>query len=311
MDRPQPSSGGDRRLELVVVALPTQDDTVRQYSSEKEPHLTLLYLGESSVSPTELNHAAEYIEHAASQLTTFGLEVERRGVLGDKDADVLFFEKRWAKRLVNFRSHLLQDQLINRLYHSTDQYPEWTPHLTMGYPEKPAKKDTREYQRFSYVRFDRIALWTGDSVGPTFQLKTDDDMEVAMSQTGESIAAAVLADLNEDAVQYGVPGMKWGKRKASSGPGSGRPASKDSTRAEKAKQVVKKSGVQALSNDDLKALTKRMSLEQELGRLTPPGKIKKGRMFVTKTLGNIGQQQLNMVLNQAVNQQVAKVLKGK
>lgn len=292
--------------QLVIVALPAEDDIVRQYSSEKEPHLTLLYLGEANFTPAELAHAAEFIEHAASQISCFGLEVDRRGVLGESEADVLFFNKRWAKRLVQFRSHLIQDDVIGRAYLSADQFPEWTPHLTMGFPETPAKKDTREYQRFSYVRFDRIALWTGDSVGPTFQLKSDDYAEVSMTQSGESIAAAVLADLEDDAVQYGVPGMKWGRRK--SGPGSGRPASKDSAQATKAAQIVKKSGVKALSNDDLKALVKRMDLEQQLGKLQPPSRTKKARMFVTKTLSNVGNQQLNMVLNQAVNQQMGNLL---
>lgn len=328
MDR-SGSASHERRLELVVVALPSPDDVVRQYSSEKEPHLTLLYLGENPLTPAELSHITGYIEHAASQISSFGLEVERRGVLGDKEADVLFFEKRWAKRMAQFRSHLLQDELINKLYHSTPQFPEWTPHLTMGYPDQPAKKDDREYQRYSYVRFDRIALWTEDSSGPTFQLKTDDyDLEVAMSQAGANIAANILADHGNDAVQYGVPGMKWGVRKkprSYDGPpenvrvksvgrhllsegGGRRPASDDAARAAASKQILKKSGVNALNNKDLEDLVKRMNLEQQLGKLTPPSRAKKARMYVGKTLSNVGNTQLNMALNQAASAQVAAAL---
>lgn len=311
MDGSGPNSGP--RRELVVVALAAEDDVVQQYSSDKAPHLTLLYLGTPSFNPTELTHVQEYIEHAASQISCFGMEVDRRGELGDKKADVLFFVKRWAKQISKFRDNLLQDELINKAYLAADQFPQWTPHLTMGFPDTPAKKDTREYQRYSYVRFDRIALWTGDSIGPTFQLKTDSyDMEVAMSQNadGANIAAAILADLEEDAVQYGVPGMRWGRRKggSSAAPGSGHPASSDATKASKNSQIVKKSGVKALSNDDLQQLVTRMNLEQQLGKLQPPGPTKKARLFVTKTLGNIGNQQLNMVLNQIVNAKVAKAL---
>lgn len=296
--------------DLVIVALPTADDPVNKYSSEKQAHLTLLYLGQANFKPEELQHVVQYVQHAASQIDSFGLEVDRRGELGPKHADVLFFSKRWAKRMEDFRSHLLQDQLINLAFLKADQWPQWTPHLTMGFPETPAKKDDREYNRYSYVRFDRIAIWTEDSNGPTFQLN-DQDSEVRMSQEGSSIAAAVLAEIEVDAVQYGVPGMKWGRRKSASGPGSGRPASKDHTRAESAKQIVKKSGVKALSNDELKALTKRMELEQQLVKITPDSRAKKARKLVAGTLGQIGKQQLNMAINQAANAQMAKVLKGK
>lgn len=319
----------ERRLQLTVVALPSPDDVVRQYSSGKEPHLTLLYLGENPLTPAELSHITGYIEHAASQISSFGLEVERRGVLGDKEADVLFFQKRWAKQMAEFRSHLLQDELINKLYHSIEQFPEWTPHLTMGFPDTPAKPDKREYQRFSYVRFDRIALWTDDSTGPTFQLNSDDyGMEVAMSEKqGAGLAAAILANLKEDAIQYGVPGMRWGKRKKSSVPnattrvtqdsktgkvtvsgGHGIKASPDFVKSAHAKQVARKSGTKALSNAELKTLVERMNLEQQLAKLTPPSKVTKTRRFVGKTMGRIGEQQLNMVLNQAANQQIANAL---
>lgn len=308
MDRSGSDSGP--RRELVIVALAAEDDVVQQYSSDKAPHLTLLYLGTPGFDDTEMKHVVDYVEHAASQITCFGMEVDHRGELGDKKADVLFFVKKWAKQIAQFRDHLLQDQVINLAYLSADQFPEWTPHLTMGFPETPAKKDTREYQRYSYVRFDRIAIWTGDSIGPTFDLKTDYGMEVAMSQEqqGAGIAAAVLANYGTDAVQYGVPGMRWGRRKGgSSRPGAGHPASSDSTRATTAHKIAKRSGVKALSNADLKILVDRINLEQQLGKLAP-SRATKARRSIAKTLGAVGNQQLNMVLNQAVNSQISKAL---
>lgn len=295
----------------MIVALAAEDDVVQQYSSDKAPHLTLLYLGAPNYDDTEMKHIAEYVGHAASQLTAFGMEVDRRGELGDQKADVLFFVKRWAKHIADFRGHLLQNELINLAFLSADQFPEWTPHLTMGFPETPAKKDTREYQRYSYVRFDRIALWTGDSIGPTFNLKTsNDNMEVAMSQAekGASIAAALFADHDEDAVQYGKKGMRWGVRKGGGvRPGAGHPASSDATRASDAHRVAKRSGVKALSNADLKILVDRINLEQQLGKLAP-SRATKARKAVGKVISSVGNQQLNMVLNQAVNSQISKAL---
>jgi 2'-5' RNA ligase len=288
--------------ELVVVAIPSNDDRVWKYSSEDVPHMTLLYLGDPKFTSAELAMVTGYIAHAASQLTRFMLEVDRRGELGDKGADVLFFQKRYAKAMINFRSHLLQNELISRAYHSIEQYPEWTPHLTMGYPDAPAKKSEEEYNRYSYVRFDRIALWTSDSDGPTFQLVEDDyNMEVAMS---EADGAAALGKI----LHYGIKGMHWGVRKKS-GPGSGKPASADSTRASTAKEVAKKSGVKALSNDDLQALVTRMNLEQQLDKLTPASKVQKGRKFATDLVAGVGKRQIDMLLNQAVNTQVSSVLR--
>jgi 2'-5' RNA ligase len=273
---------------------------VRQYSSDKEPHLTLLYLGAPNYDDTELKHIAEYVEHAASQLTSFGMEVDRRGVLGDDKADVLFFVKRWAKQIVDFRGHLLQNELINLAFLSADQFPDWVPHLTMGFPDKPAKKDNREFQRYSYVRFDRIALWTDDSVGPTFTLKSDMySPEIAMSEADQGV--------DEILAHYGIKGMHWGSRKGGVRPGSAHPQSSDSARATTAHQVVKRSGVKALSNADLKILVDRINLEQQLGKLAP-SRVTKARRSVGKTLSAVGNQQLNMVLNQAVNAQISKAL---
>jgi 2'-5' RNA ligase len=322
MDRPGSGDSHERRLELVVVALPSEDDAVRKYSSEKEAHLTLLYLGESNVSPTELKQMVEYIAHASSQFTRFGLSVERRGVLGDQQADVLFFEKQWTKKIAEFRGHLLQNELINRLYNSTFQYPEWTPHLTMGYPDKPAKKDDREFGGFSWINFDRIALWTGDSTGPTFNLKSDDyDMEVAMSVDSQLAVKKVLA-------HYGVAGMKWGVRKKSrpsvpdgqvlvdrnkkgklvTAGGKGYRPHPDASEKAVAQQIAKKSGLQALSNKEIQAAVNRMNLEQQFVRLSPQTKRQKAKKFVAETLLGVGKQQVTRVANDVATQQVAAVM---
>lgn len=226
--------------QLVIVALASETDPVQKYSSEKAPHLTLLYLGENKYTSEQLTHITEFVEHAASLLPRFGLGVEKRGELGENKADVLFFNKNWSTSIATFRSQLLQDPLISTAYHSTDQFPEWAPHLTMGFPDSPAKKDDREFPEFHWVSFDRVALWTGDSTGPTFELKTDDYAEIAMSAIDlgravveNSLTHAIsdfnledeygdlldlieenLSELDGNPVEHsGVKGMKWGIRK--------------------------------------------------------------------------------------------------
>lgn len=191
----------------VIVALPPVGDKVYKISSEKVPHLTMLYLGNVDLS----EEAILYVQHACAELSPFGLSVEYRGKLGEDDADVLFFEKNaWdISRVLDFRHYLLLNNEIKRAYDSTEQFPEWTPHLTLGYPEAPAVDDDEE-RRVSYVDFDRVAVWTGDFEGPEFRLKYDNHaMEVAMSDmtTAERGAAAV-----KELFHFGVKGMKWGVR---------------------------------------------------------------------------------------------------
>lgn len=278
-------------LEVVIVAIPREDDYVWKISSEKVPHMTLLYLGEMAVT----ENMVRFVEHASSMLSRFGLGVDRRGKLGPQGADVLFFDKSFSyKKLATFRSQLLADQEIYKAYHSASQYPEWTPHLTLGYPETPAKPDKRDYG-FNWVEFDRIAIWTGDSEGPTFQLKSFDSSELEVSMSN----FASGTDLDEVLEHYGVKGMKWGQRKKRS-----RQTEPDSV--DTARVVNLKSGVKAqkttrhLSNEQLEDAIKRMRLEQEFTKLSgglDKTRTQKAAKFIAKLVGDAGKQGAQQVTN--------------
>lgn len=295
----------DGSQQLVIVALPSEDDQVRKFSSEKEPHLTLLYLGANKFSPDDIVHMAQYLEHAASQVHRFLLDVDSRGELGPNHADVLFFNKQWSKHVAAFRNQLLQDPIIFGAYHSTDQFPDWNPHLTMGFPATPAKPDNRDYPGLSYVNFDRVALWTGDSTGPTFPLKAPDyDLEVAMSQTelGRSAMSGILQ-------HHGIKGMKWGVRRSAGSGSSGTklPPSHDSKTAADARAKAKTNGTKALSNKELQDVITRMNLLQQYSNLSASsGKVSHGREVTKKILG-VGKT-LNEV-HSFLNSPVGKSLK--
>lgn len=267
-------------LQVVIVAIPQVDDYVWKVSSEKVPHMTLLYLGETEVT----QHMSNFVEHASSLMTRFGMSVERRGTLGDQDADVLFFDKNYSyKQLMNFRSQLLTDQDISKAYHAATQYPDWTPHLTLGFPETPAKPMNREYG-FNWIEFDRIAIWTGDSEGPTFQLNSDHGMELAMSTLPQG------ADLDEILEHYGVKGMKWGKRKSRQTESN----SADATRVGEVKTRVKtQKTTKILTNAELKDAIERMRLEQDFSKLSggiDKTRTQKAKTFVAKLLVDTGKQ---------------------
>ena len=202
-------------MDVTIVALPAVDDRVYKISSEQVPHLTLAYLGDLS-SGDKLQTVVEFVQHAASQLSPFGMQVDYRGTLGPKDADVLFFNKHGydIERIADFRHFLLMNDTIQAAYNSVEQYPEWTPHLTLGFPDAPAREDDAEYPRFHYVDFDRIAVWTDNYDGPEFRLSYDESRFMAVdsaawsSMTTTEKGAAAAAEL----FHYGKKGMKWGVR---------------------------------------------------------------------------------------------------
>jgi hypothetical protein len=209
---------------LVVVAIPGENDSVWKVSSEKVPHLTLLVLGEDADTVPNLEEIILFVEHAANTtLRRFYLPVDRRGELGDAKADVVFFKKdRYDfKAIRDFRATLLKDSNIKSAYDATSQFelPDyvgapgqpWVPHLTLGYPDSPAKPiDSNGFVGGIYsVEFTKIAVWTGDFEGPEFQLKDFwDDFDIG--DIPMDVAMSSLA-------HYGVKGMRWGVRNEKGG----------------------------------------------------------------------------------------------
>src|SRR3954463_6146200 len=160
---------------LVIAAIPDENDRVWKVSSEKIPHLTVLFLGDVD-KISNLEQIMLFVEHAANTtLKRFYLPVDRRGELGEDKADVLFFKKgRYDfKAIRDFRSMLLKDDNIKTAYDSATQFDgPWNPHLTLGYPETPAKKvSDDQIASFYDVQFNKIAVWTGDFEGPDWLLK--------------------------------------------------------------------------------------------------------------------------------------------
>lgn len=239
---------------FAIMAIPAAEDPVWKISSEKVPHMTMLFLGNKL---DNLDRVVEFIGHVAStSMNKFYLDVDRRGVLGSDSADVLFFGNYGIDKLKDVRTYLLGDPNISKAYNSTEQYPEWTPHMTLGYPETPAKPDTREFPTLNSVVFDRIALWTGDYEGVEFPLKTRNDHPLSMSDMGEEFLE-----------HYGIKGMKWGIRRDHIDAGAAfvKSAYLPSADAKKAKTVqvkAKLGGVHSLNNHEMSMVIRRMELEQ-------------------------------------------------
>jgi len=196
---------------LVIVAIPDENDRVWKVSSEKIPHLTLLHLGDSD-EVANLDQIVLFTEHAANTtLRRFYLPVDRRGELGDAKADVLFFKKgRYDYKAVrDFRVALLKDDNIRTAHDSVAQFEGvWQPHMTLGYPETPAKPDETDRDFGFYdVGFNKIAVWVDDFDGPEFLLKDYWDEWEALESVPMDVAMSAISHV-------GVKGMKWGVRKA-------------------------------------------------------------------------------------------------
>lgn len=264
-----------------IVALPEKDDPVNKVSSEEMAHMTLLFLGEPPAGVSE-ERIALFLQHATETLgRRFGASVDRRGTLGPDEADVLFFETRFMEDIVKFREHLLQQEDIQLAYQSTEQYPSWTPHLTLGYPDAPAHDVVENPIR--WVSFDRIALWTGEFDGPEFVLKEDDRMALDHSGVDSFLA------------HYGIKGMKWGVRRKRGADGRVKkePAHEDATQAKATKARISTSGTDAVSNADLRKLNERLQLERSYAQLTTQQK-QPGRDYV-KT-GLLAGKRMNEVI---------------
>jgi len=202
---------------LVVVAIPDENDRVWKVSSEKIPHLTLLHLGDSG-EVSNLDQIVLFVEHAANTtLRRFYLPVDRRGELGEAKADVLFFKKgRYDyKAIRDFRVALLKDDNIRTAHDSVAQFEGvWQPHLTLGYPETPAKPDETDRDFGFYdVGFNKIAVWVDNFEGPEFLLKDYWDEWEALESVPMDVAMSdIRARKDEVLTHFGVKGMRWGVR---------------------------------------------------------------------------------------------------
>lgn len=201
---------------LCIVAIPAADDDIWQESSEKIPHMTILFLGDALSNPN-VTKIVEKVKQQASYLEPFSLVVDHRGFLGSDNADVLFFEDEpedlpW--QLTEFRSSLLYDINIKSAYNSQQQFTEWDPHLTLGYPDTPAKEYKLDPGETDYVTFDRVAVWYGDYEGTEITLTANSKVNMDTPMASISDDGYYSESVENVLSHHGKKGMKWGVRSA-------------------------------------------------------------------------------------------------
>lgn len=165
-----------------VFLIPQADDPIVAASSEPA-HLTTVGLGSMEDLDEDTINAmiTEVRAYAATLDGPVVVPVRERGTLGDEDADVQFLEK--TDSLVALREGLLEaSPTVAKVMNSVEQFPDWTPHVTLGYPETPA---AGEYDGDA-VTFDRVGFW----IGP-------DQDDYPMGDTVSTTNAASLAAARE------------------------------------------------------------------------------------------------------------------
>ena len=158
------AAGGDKSG-AVIVAVPSRDDPTWAVSSEPKPHMTLVWLGDLT-DEDQLDAIRAKVAGVAAHCNPAGLRVTGREELGDDHADVLTLD---PGSLAGTRDELLADPVIRAAYDAAEQYPSWTPHLTVGYPERPAAGEPP-----GAVQFDRLAVWDGDYEGQEYEMGVQD-----------------------------------------------------------------------------------------------------------------------------------------
>lgn len=192
----------------VIVLLPRDDDPIREISSGDHPHTTLYYLGDGE---TDMEALSAVVERAA-KLTGDDPDpfdkIAGEGTLGEHAAKVYYLDARFSDRI---REAIGDDPLIQAEMEKQEQFPVWTPHMTIGYPEAPAKK-VDEWP--DGIVYDRLAIFHDGEITefPLSFTDTPDDAEdmddvivaSAAEEPDEELEAAV-AELQDSEEEFEVP----------------------------------------------------------------------------------------------------------
>ncbi len=152
----------DPRTGALVVLLPADDDPITAATSEDQAHMTFVWMGDVS----DIDDAAraaiggEVSSYATALDGPIVVPVMRRGQLGDDGADVVFLER--SDSLLAARDGLMESSPnLLAAHDAAEQFPEWTPHVTLGYPEGVEGGPAVGEYDGTEVTFDRLGLWLG------------------------------------------------------------------------------------------------------------------------------------------------------
>ena len=167
----------------VIVALPRADDPVNDLAPD-EAHLTLVWLGKPEDNPDLDMEAIRASVSAFADLTEgFTANVDRVEPLGGEGAIVWML----APNVPTFvHDRLLQDVNIKAAHDAVKQYPNYTPHNTIGYDLMLSGDGIDALSAVESITYDRLAVWDGE-----------DRAEYPFGGAMTEVAAAATTDVAE------------------------------------------------------------------------------------------------------------------
>lgn len=146
-----PSTGN---TSSAIVALPADDDPVHALGPEPS-HVTVAYLGKADQNdPAVLSKA---VADVAGRHQPFTEKVTGKAAFGADGAHVLHLG---GDGITPVREELLAHPDVAQAHANADQFPNYVPHMTIGYPDDGDSLDALPTP--NDVTFDRLALWHGD-----------------------------------------------------------------------------------------------------------------------------------------------------
>jgi 2'-5' RNA ligase len=192
---------GTPNTSVCIVALPRATDPIRLVG-DVDKHATLLFFGDMATLPDDAKTTmTETLQNVMQLFSPFGEQILDIGRLGSDNPPALVAMLS-GSNLSRIRDALLiNPKLGEYLQNNPNQYPNYTPHVTLAYPDYQEEAALRQTMKQLYkVRFDRLSLWWGDEQ-IDFSLETMDEM--AQAEKLEAFLA-----------HHGVKGMKWGVRRS-------------------------------------------------------------------------------------------------
>lgn len=200
MDAVAAAAGQYEKHGVGIFLIPAEDDSIHAISSENKAHVTVCWLGMDDEQQVDLDELRAAVEQVSAEQGPIVAEVKERGTLGDDEADVLFLE---GDSLLALREALMAQGVVATQVNSVEQYPQWTPHITLGYPDTPANEGDLPTD----IALDRLALWVGDD-GDEFVLTgeamPDDEIEPTEEQDEEfpELPEAERLEYSDDPIPF-------------------------------------------------------------------------------------------------------------
>jgi 2'-5' RNA ligase len=138
----------------IIAAVPSKTDPVHEVVAE-DAHVTLQFLGEAaSLDDAAVEEIKSTLEMLASVVYPFSCSISGTAELGPDKAQVLIIQ---SELLTKVREMLGLSDAVSTAVASSDQFPNWIPHLTMSY-----EGEMPDVQAYKTVEIGSLELWLAE-----------------------------------------------------------------------------------------------------------------------------------------------------